>query len=64
MFDESYIDDTRSLILKKISKELDIKEKDIRNIKSFKNNEATGFTFLPNKKYKYIYETGKLEGMK
>ena len=66
MFDESYIDDTRSLILKKISKELDIKEKDISNIKSFKNenNEVAGFTFLSNKKYRYIYETGKLEEMK
>ena len=66
MFDESYIEDTRSLILKKISKELDIKEKDISNIKSFKNenNEAVGFTFLSNKKYRYFYETSKLEEMK
>ena len=54
------------LRFKKISKELDIKEKDISNIKSFKNknNAAAGFTFLSNKKYKYIYETGKLEEMK
>ena len=66
IFDESYIEDTHSSILKKISNELGIKEKDIKNIKSLKNenNEAVGFTFLSNKKYRYIYETGKLEEMK
>lgn len=62
-FDESYVEDTRSKILEKISSQLNIKEKDIKNVISFKekDNAAAGFTFTADKKYKYYYSTKKLE---
>ena len=62
-FDESYKSDTRSTILKSISKQLGVEEKDIANLKSFKdeNNAAAGFTFEVDKKYKYCYKTKKME---
>lgn len=63
VFDESYINNTRSEILKRIADELGIEEKNIVNIKSFKdkNNAAAGFTFEVNRKYRYYYETQKME---
>ena len=62
-FDDSYINDTRSKILKKIAVELGVKEKDIRSVKSFKDrdNAAAGFTFEAGKNYKYYYETQNME---
>lgn len=60
-FDESYWCDTRSTILKQCAKELGIEEKDIKNVKTIKNqNEAIGFTFESKEKYKYYYKTMKL----
>lgn len=58
LFDESYIYNTRSKILKEICKTLRCEEKDIANINNYKTNDnaASGFTFsLNNKKYKYSY---------
>jgi len=62
-FDRSYIYDTRSEILKVISRKLRIEEKDIHNVKAFKgnNNVAAGFTFETGYKYKYYYANHKLE---
>lgn len=63
VFDESYIDDTRSEILKGIKERLGIEERDIRNLKSFKDrdNSAAGFCFSAfEKKYRYFYESKEL----
>lgn len=62
-FDESYKSDTRSAILKSIAEKLNMEEKDIVNLRAFKdeNNAAAGFTFEVDKKYKYYYKTKKLE---
>lgn len=63
-FDESYINDTRSTILKRMAGELGVEEKDIRSVKSFKDkdNTAAGFTFEINeRKYRYYYETQNME---
>lgn len=65
-FDESYINDTMSTILKRIAVELGVEEKDIRSVKAFKenNNVAAGFTFeTRERKYRYYYETQKMEEM-
>lgn len=58
-FDTSYVDDTRSEILKSISNTLKCKEKDITKVTAYKdeNNAAAGFTFvLNNVEYKYSYD--------
>lgn len=62
-FDEAYWTDTGSFILKKCASLLGVEEKDIMNIKSFKdkNNAAAGFTFEAGKKYRYFYETQEME---
>lgn len=62
-FDKSYINDTKSKILKTIAKELCVREKDITEIKAFRdsNNVAAGFTFRANVRYKYYYDTKNLE---
>lgn len=62
-FDESYIENTRSSILKEIANKLGIEEKYIVNVKSFKNkgNAAAGFSFEAGQKYKYYYGTQKME---
>ena len=64
-FDESYKSDTRSAILKSIAEKLNLEEKDIANLKSFKDesNAAAGFTFEAKKKYRYYYKTKNLEEM-
>ena len=62
-FDESYITDTRSYLLKKAAHEIGAEEKQITNIKSLKNKtmEAVGFEFdCESNHYQYLYETGKL----
>ena len=59
VFDTSYIDDTRSEILKNIAKELNCKESDLTDIKTFKtdDNSASGIIFnAKNEKYKYSYK--------
>lgn len=62
-FDTSYIEKTGSSILKGIATKLGMEEKDIKNVKSFKdnNNAAAGFIFDAGHKYKYYYETQKME---
>lgn len=58
-FDTSYINDTRSEILKSLTKKLDCEEKDITEVISYKDstNEAAGFTFVCRGiKYKYSYK--------
>ena len=57
-FDKTYIDDTRSEILKSIAVELSCKESDITEVTAYKdkNNEAAGFTFkLGENTYSYSY---------
>ncbi len=57
-FDNTYISDTRSKILKSISENQHIKESDITNIRTVKgsNNEAIGFLYIVNGiEYRYEY---------
>mgnify|MGYP003319580905 CR=1 FL=1 len=64
VFDQSYINDTCSAILKDIVKQLNVEEKDLIHIQAYKdaNNAASGFTFdCHNQKYKYSYSKGELE---
>ncbi|MBQ4066246.1 MAG: NTP transferase domain-containing protein [Clostridia bacterium] len=63
-FDESYISDTRSAILKGVAEKLSCREADIVNVTAYKNgdNAAAGMTFtVCGKKYRYTYETKNLE---
>ena len=63
-FDDSYINNTRSEILKRVAVELGVEEKDIRSVKSFKdkNNAAAGFTFeTRERKHRYYYATQNME---
>lgn len=62
-FDTSYIEDTRSEILKGLAQKLGVEEKQIVKVKAFKdkNNAAAGFTFEAEQKYKYYYETQNVE---
>jgi CTP:phosphocholine cytidylyltransferase-like protein len=63
-FDRSYIDDTRSVIIKKICQKLSVREADIVAIRSFKDKDesAAGFTFTTGgKNYKYSYKNEHLE---
>lgn len=63
-YDESYIDDTRSQILKEIAGELHVSERDMTHIQVIKGlkTEAAGFEFdCPHGHYRYLYETGKLK---
>lgn len=58
-FDQSYIKDTRSEILKGVAKELSCKEEEIKEVTAYKDstNEAAGFTFIcRGEKYKYSYK--------
>lgn len=58
-FDESYITDTHSQILKNIAQQLGCEEKDIVNVTAYKDdtNAAAGFTFVcGDTEYKYSYE--------
>jgi len=58
-FDESYINDTHSQILKSIAQQLDCEEKDIVKVTAYKDdtNAAAGFTFVcGDTEYKYSYE--------
>lgn len=62
-FDCSYIDDTRSGILKKISLQLGIRENDIINIHAYRGADAAaaGFSFeCGGKNYCYDYSSAKL----
>ena len=62
-FDESYVEDTRSPILKKIARQLYCREGEIVNIRTVKahDNRASGCTFTACKaSWEYDYETGSL----
>lgn len=62
-FDESYVNDTKSEILKGVAVKLGIEEKDIRKVKAFKDcdNSAAGFDFTVGlKEYRYYYKTKKM----
>lgn len=58
-FDITYVDDTRSDIIKNVARQLGCREKDLTNIVSYRNdtNEAAGFTFIyGNIQYVYTYK--------
>ena len=62
-FDTSYINDTRSSILKNVAKKLNVEEKDLTEILAYKdeNNAASGFTCIcHNKKYRYSYKEAEV----
>ena len=62
-FDATYVDDTRSDILKGIARRLHCRERDIVEIAPYRDdtNEAAGFTFLSgNTRYAYSYKGKKL----
>lgn len=64
-FDESYIDDSRSILLKTVAGKLGVSEKDIVNIIAKKDltAEAIGFEFdCPKGHYAYLYDTQNVEG--
>lgn len=63
-FDMSYITDTRSEIIKNVTKKLICKEEDIKSIKAIKgsDNTAIGFDFMVGiRNYRYYYKTKELE---
>lgn len=62
-FDESYIDDTRSQILKDVAAQIGCRERDIVNVNAFKDktNAAAGVRFqVKEKTYEYHYTTKQL----
>ena len=61
-FDRSYLEDSRSVILKDVAKRLSVREADLTDIRAEKNgNEASGFTFSAGgKRYAYLYAAGEL----
>ena len=66
-FDTTYIDDTRSQILKSIAREMNCTERDIVNVNSYKDktNAAAGIRFEINKStYQYDYTTQKITEVK
>lgn len=63
-FDESYLLDTRSNLIKRVANELCVPESDIVNVTSIKTEsfEAVGFKFeCQNGRYKYYYDSDTLE---
>lgn len=62
-FDQSYVTDTRSAVIKSIAEELEVTEDIIKVIKSSKgnNNEAEGFIFKARERiYRYIFLTKEI----
>ena len=62
-FDSSYLEDTRSSIIKEICNKLKVKERQITDIKAYKgeNAAASGFTFIcDNRKYRFDYAAANL----
>lgn len=58
-FDTTYVDDTRSDIIKNVARQLKCRERDVVDITSYRDdtNEAAGFTFLyDNVQYEYAYK--------
>ena len=62
-FDVSYVEDTRSVILKKLADELGFRQSQITEVTVLRHGiEAEGFSFLVGgSRYEYDYETGKLQ---
>ena len=63
-FDKSYVEDTRSTILKGIAEKLDVKESELKGFQSIKavDNRATGFKFSCKEgMYLYDYAITRLE---
>ncbi len=63
LFDASYVEDTRSEIMKAVAKELECKESELREVLAYKDdtNEAAGFTFVcGGVRYKYSYREKNL----
>ena len=63
LFDTTYIEDTRSGILKQIARQLGCAERDIMDVRAYKDdtNAATGIHFMANgKAYEYNYKTSQL----
>ena len=63
-FDTAYVNDTCSVILKRVAAALGANERDIREVTAYKDdsNEAAGFTFVcRGEKYRYSYKTGNFE---
>lgn len=63
MFDTSYINDTRSEILKVVARELQCREADITELRAFRdsNTKAAGFTFTDGQNhYEYVYKTKRI----
>jgi hypothetical protein len=64
LFDESYVSNTRSTIIKSLAERLNCRESDIVSVTAFKtaNNAAAGMRFcVGDKKYEYDYETATLK---
>lgn len=62
-FDDTYVDDTRSEILKKVVGKLGVEQKAIREVRAFKDcdNSAAGFDFaVGSKEYRYYYKTKEM----
>lgn len=62
-FDHTYWNNSGSNILKKCADALGIEEKDLTQIKAFKDkdNAAAGFSFFAGRNYKYYYKTNQME---
>lgn len=64
-FDLTYWNNSGSNILKKCADALGIEEKDLTQIKAFKDkdNAAAGFSFFAGRNYKYYYKTNQMEAI-
>jgi CTP:phosphocholine cytidylyltransferase-like protein len=65
-FDKSYVEDTRSSILRCIAKKLGVTESKIVNISAYKDkdNAAAGFAFcVDNNRFRYSYTNEKVEAI-
>lgn len=63
IFDVSYEDDTRSPLLRGIARQLEVPERELRAVESFRteNNSAAGFRFFcQGQRYEYRYEEESL----
>ncbi|MBQ4251839.1 MAG: NTP transferase domain-containing protein [Erysipelotrichaceae bacterium] len=62
-FDESYVENTRSVILKELADELGFRQSQITEVTVLRHGiEAEGFSFLAEgSRYEYDYETGRLQ---
>ncbi len=64
VFDQSYVGDTRSAILRSVADTLECREADITEVTAYKtaDNAAAGMRFLVGgRRYQYSYENGELK---